>query len=321
MPKTQKGLHANWVLLLPGKSGWGLPDDKNRAVRRGDRPIIVFVESDQMGFLEILGKLLVRSFYSSSSSDFLTNAWYSYVAKVDRRGEALFLNYGLAGERNGMVQLRSADESNRYPIQLYHHIATGVPLKERDVLEVGCGRGGGASYIARYLEPRNVVAVDCCKPAINFNKGHYRHQKNLTFIVADAQSLPFPGKSFDIIINVESSHHYSGMEQFLAEVCRVTKPGGYVLMACFRKRNEVLRLKEDLFRSGMVPIKEEDITLNVIKALDLDSDRREKLIGKLVPRILRKPAEEFAGIKGSRLYDSFVTRERIYLNYVVQKPG
>lgn len=305
---------------FPWRGFWRLPFGGDRALHRTVSPVIVFAGGNHMECLRILDKLLVRMFYSSSSSDFLTNAWYSYVTKLDRVGEALFLNYGYAGENDGTVQLKSADEANRFSIQLYHHIATSVPLKERDVVEVGCGRGGGASYIARYLAPKFLVAIDICEAAIRFNERHYRNQRNVKFIVGDAHNLPLGDNRYDVIMNVESSHHYSGMEQFLAEVYRVIKASGYFLMACFRKRNEVLHLKEDLLGSGMVLIKEEDITSNVIKALDLDNERRVKLMGKLVPRILRKAAEEFAGIKGSKLYDTFVTRERIYLNYVLQKP-
>ena len=41
------------------------------------------------------------------------------------------------------VRLKSEDEKDRYPIQLYHHVASQINLKGLKVLEVGSGRGGG----------------------------------------------------------------------------------------------------------------------------------------------------------------------------------
>jgi len=46
---------------------------------------------------------------------------------------------------------------------------------------------------------------------------------------------------------------------------------------------------------------------------------RSSLVRELVPRFLRKPAEEFAGTKGTALYESFVTGKREYLCFVLQR--
>ena len=67
------------------------------------------------------------------------------------------MNYGYDAP-NLSLKLENADEVERYPIQLYHHVASQSELKDKIVLEVGSGRGGGASYIARYLNPLSITS-------------------------------------------------------------------------------------------------------------------------------------------------------------------
>jgi cyclopropane fatty-acyl-phospholipid synthase-like methyltransferase len=59
-----------------------------------------------------------------------------------------------------LLPLLPEDEPDRSAIQLYHHVLGGVDLNGRDVLEMGCGRGGGCWYISRYCAPRSVTGLD-----------------------------------------------------------------------------------------------------------------------------------------------------------------
>jgi ubiquinone/menaquinone biosynthesis C-methylase UbiE len=258
-------------------------------------------------------------FHSVTAGFFFTNAWYSFVSKLDRNAEATFLNYGFAGPSDEKLELEPQLEVNRYTIQLYHHVVSSVPLQGKDVLEIGCGRGGGASYVARYMRPRHFVGLDINKTAINFDRRFYKTQKNLQFIVGDAHAMPFPEETFDVAVNVESSHHYNDLGRFLGEVHRVLKPGGSFLMACFPRKNEPSFLRRLLDKSRFTCILEEDITPNVIRALEIDSARREDAVRRLCPAPLRTFGREFAGVRGSELYESFVSGKRRYLNFVLHK--
>ena len=176
---------------------------------------------------------VVKLFYSRAARHLFTNTWYSLLSKLDRGAAIRFLYYGYASLDGGQVALQAADEPDRYAIQLYHHVVSAPAIAGKDVLEVGSGRGGGASYIARYLHPRSYTGLDICKPAIRFSKARYADQDNLQFRVGDALSLPFANDSFDVVVNVESAQHYGDMARFLEEVHRVLRPGGHFLMACF----------------------------------------------------------------------------------------
>ena len=230
------------------------------------------------------------------------------------------MNYGYTAidDHFETVTLNEADEPDRYAIQLYHHVISAVDLTDLDVLEIGSGRGGGASYIARYLKPRTLTGVDFSDRAIEFCK-HAHAVDGLSFIKGDAESLAFDSESFDAVINIESSHCYGSMETFLANAKRVLRHNGYFLYADFRNKNDLVILQNQMEQSGMKIIKREDITANVLSSLDLDDQRKLILIRALLRDWLLKAFQEFAGVKGSKIHSGFQNGTMIYLHYVLQK--
>lgn len=58
---------------------------------------------------------------------------------------------------------------------------------------------------------------------------------------SDAHHIEYPNESFDLVINIESSHLYNDPEKFFKEVQRVLKPNGYFCMADLRFSNEVTK--------------------------------------------------------------------------------
>ncbi len=95
---------------------------------------------------------------------------YSSISFILRRETFSFLNYGykpLDAEAK-VLELQPSDESDRASIQLYNRVAGARDLRGKEILEVGCGRGGGSSFIARYLHPRSVTGIDLSERAILF---------------------------------------------------------------------------------------------------------------------------------------------------------
>lgn len=262
---------------------------------------------------------VVKLFYSRAARHLFTNAWYSLLSNLDRDAAIRFLNYGYASLNGEQVALQAADEPDRYAIQLYHHVASGAAIEGKDVLEVGSGRGGGASYIARYLHPKSYTGLDICKPAIRFSKARYAGQENLAFRVGDALSLPFANESFDVVVNVESAQHYGDMGRFLEEVHRVLRPGGAFLMACFEDRSKDVYPRESLAQSRLRLVRKDDITANVARALELDGARRTALADEIVPRMLLGVSHEFAGIPGTQLHASFADGTCPYYCFACRK--
>lgn len=244
-------------------------------------------------------------------------AWrscYEVMARRLPRPDWAFMNYGFAADagEQGALRLEPPDEPDRLCIQLYDHVVGVDELTGRDVLEVGSGRGGGASYLCRYRAPRSVTGVDLAPRAVELSRRH-RKGPGLRFVQGDALALPFPDDAFDLVINVESSHCYPSMTAFVAEVARVLRPAGLFAYADFRPAAEVPDLLTCLSEGPLVVESSEDITANVLAALRADNDRKSALIDTIVPRLFRRPFRRFAGIQGSSTFTRFETGELRYL--------
>jgi ubiquinone/menaquinone biosynthesis C-methylase UbiE len=231
-----------------------------------------------------------------------------------------FLNYGYASLDPGvpLLPLETHDEPDRDFIQLYHHVAATVELAGKEVLEVSSGRGGGSSFLARYLGPRRLIGLDRSESAVAFCEKRYR-SPNLAYRVGDAESLPFGEASFDAVVNVESSHCYGSLVQFLREVRRVLRPGGWFLWADFRERQQLPALDDAFTSADLAPVRQEDITPNVLASLDGMHERKLEAIHAHAPRLLIPLLKEFAGIRGSTIYQAFETREKFYRHYACRK--
>ena len=249
--------------------------------------------------------------------EWIFRVWYWYINKSDKNAEIIFMNYGHA-DTSPEIILDTKDEYNRYSIQLYHYLASAIELQNKDIYEVGCGRGGGLDYITRHFSPASATGIDLDKQAIAFCNRHYS-LKSLSFLQGDAHKLPLDNKSCDVVINVESSHRYPDINLFFKGVHRILRPGGYFLFTDFRYDFEIPFLQKELQSSGMSLIKEEFITKQVVTALELDDGRRRKLVKKLTPRFLHKTALDFAGTIGSETYNKFVSSKYVYFNYIFQK--
>jgi len=230
------------------------------------------------------------------------------------------MNYGFIDSESGAlkIELDEKDEHDRFCIQLYHYVVSSVTVMGTDVLEVGCGRGGGASYIHKYLNPKSLKGVDFAKSNVDFcNSTH--NSKGLSFSQGDAEFLPFEDGSFDILINVESSHCYGSMKLFLNEVKRVLRPNGYFLFADLRRDFQVSDFRRQLLSSGLDLIKEEDISENVLASMEKDNLRKLQLIQERIPWFLTNSFQDFAGTEESRIWKGLKSKETLYLHAVMKK--
>ena len=250
----------------------------------------------------------------------LWKIWHRYIHSKDKTLGIKFLNYGYVelDYSKQLLDLQSEDEAERTCIQMYNQVIRGIDLNGKTVLEVGCGRGGGAEYLTKYKHPKSYLAADISPKVIMFCNEFYK-LPGLSFCVANAEMLPFPDNTFDFVVNVESSRCYNNMNAFLNHVVRVLCTGGYFCFTDMRYNSDLPLLRNQFVNAGLEILEERDILPNVVAALEIDNERRKKLIVNKLPDFLESTGNEFAGIVGSKRYELFADGTMAYRTFLLRK--
>jgi SAM-dependent methyltransferase len=255
--------------------------------------------------------------YFLSFNRLVSKSFYRLQTHMFATDDVVFLNIGYEEDPPMALPLTNSDEPNRFYIQLYHRTASQADLTGKRVLEVGCGHGGGASYLMRTLRPASYTGLDRNQDAIAFCRRRH-NLPNVDFVHGDAEQLPFPDQSFDAVMNVESSGAYPHFSRFLAEVARVLRPGGHFLYTDLRPRSDIADWEEALAGAPMRMISQEDINAQVVRGLEKNSPRMLDLIGRM-PIGLRRIGREYAGMKGTGFYRAMQSGKYPYRVYCFVK--
>jgi fatty-acid O-methyltransferase len=239
---------------------------------------------------------------------------YRAIARRLSADDVVFLNYGYEDDPPMGLPLSVSDEPNRFFIQLYHRTATQADLSGKDVLEVSCGHGGGASYLTRTLHPASYTGLDLNPDAIALCRRKH-DLPGLEFVEGDAESLPFADHSFDAVINIEASLHYPHFSRFLAEVARVLRPGGHFLYADVRGQTQVPEWEAALADAPLRMLSQRVINAEVVRGIEGSSERWQGVIDRNVPRLLRGVVRDFSGVQGSKIYCAYQSQQSSYRMY------
>ena len=103
------------------------------------------------------------------------------------------------------------------------------------LLDVGCGMGGTLALLNEEFEGLDMVGVNIDDRQLVLARASVqaREGNSIDFVQADACALPFPDHSVDVILSIECIFHFSSRERYLAEVKRVLKPGGRLVVSDF----------------------------------------------------------------------------------------
>src|SRR6185503_2323939 len=120
------------------------------------------------------------------------------------------------------------------------------------VLDVACGTGDLSLTLFETTGAR-VVGTDFCRPMLAVAAGKVSSQVPL--IEGDALRLPFRSGSFDAVTIGFGLRNLSNVENGLAELCRVVKPGGWVAVLEFSNPcNAIFRTVFGLYFRKVLPM-------------------------------------------------------------------
>jgi ubiquinone/menaquinone biosynthesis C-methylase UbiE len=103
-----------------------------------------------------------------------------------------------------------------------------APAGDERALDSGTGSGALAFALAPHV--REVVGVDLVPELLDQARQRAERFPNATFVEGDATKLPFGYGSFDLAGSLRTLHHIPRPELAMAELVRVTRPGGRVLV-------------------------------------------------------------------------------------------
>lgn len=182
---------------------------------------------------------------------------------------------GNPGNPHGQFGEQMLERMNRSHADVTNWALDQLEFKAGDrALDIGCGGGATMGRIASRIQAAggmgHVSGVDIsevsCETSRRNNEGAIRAgQMDVT--QASVESLPFPDGAFDVVTTVESFYFWPDPQRSLAEVARVTRPGGHFLLVA-----DVYR-RSDLAPEVLQNIERYDLTV-------LAPDKYERLLRK-----------------------------------------
>jgi ubiquinone/menaquinone biosynthesis C-methylase UbiE len=109
-----------------------------------------------------------------------------------------------------------------------------LPSPGGRLIEVGAGFGRLAAEYAGY---REVVLLDSSAVHVAAAQEALADDSRFTVVAGDAYALPFPDASFDAAVCIRVLHHFEDPGPALAEIGRILRPGGVLVLEFANKRN------------------------------------------------------------------------------------
>lgn len=126
-------------------------------------------------------------------------------------------------------QIISKRFQSPYPLRRHAHLAqydavAKYAVNGAQVLDAGCGEG--VLSVMMTLRGAAVTGIDLSEPNIEAAKNYAKDSgipSSVHFQVGDAENLPFPDSSFDLVVSSHVLEHLPDFDKGLSEVMRVTK--------------------------------------------------------------------------------------------------
>ena len=124
----------------------------------------------------------------------------------------------LTSELSGQTQIE----------HMHRYVLARQLCKGKDVIDVASGEGYGSALLAQTAA--SVIGIEIAADAVAHAAQSYR-RSNLRFLRGDARALGLAKASTDVVVSFETIEHLAEQEIFLAEIRRVLRPGGMLIVS------------------------------------------------------------------------------------------
>lgn len=157
--------------------------------------------------------------------------------------------------------------------RFYRPVFSEVELdKSKKLLDVSCGTGNMLKEMSEAGEA-DLYGVDLSENMIEQAK---EKLKDVDLQTADVHSLPFENDLFDYVTTTEAFHHYYGQSKAIAEMKRVVKPGGKVIVVDIEFFFSVVHRLFEQLEPGCVKVNSKEEMRQLFKQQNLDVVRQER---------------------------------------------
>jgi ubiquinone/menaquinone biosynthesis C-methylase UbiE len=115
-----------------------------------------------------------------------------------------------------------------YAEHMTRYIAAQKIAQDKVVLDIASGSGYGTKLLSEVA--KKVYGVDVSEESVEYAKENY-NSKNIEYLVGDAEKIPLPDGSVDLVVTFETVEHVNNYMKFIDEIHRVLKKDGLAIIS------------------------------------------------------------------------------------------
>ena len=163
---------------------------------------------------------------------------------------------------NGVINNNNfLDDQKKWFLKLYGfstEIELKKFLKDKIILDAGCGIGYKTSWIADLSENSTVIGIDI-SDSINIAAAKYKEQENLFFVKGDISNTKFKHNVFDLVICDQVLMHTEKPNLTLKHLSKLVNKNGFLFYYFYREKALPRELIDNYFRKQTHQISDNEL--------------------------------------------------------------